>query len=56
VAATRAKLALICNQDVQQMLLRAEQLRPVLVQVCMCLYCPPKVHGDNPVNTPRLKG
>jgi superfamily I DNA/RNA helicase len=34
VAATRAKLALICNKDVQKMLLRASELRPVLVEVC----------------------
>jgi hypothetical protein len=33
VAATRAKLALVCNQDVQRMLLRAAEQRPVLVEV-----------------------
>jgi superfamily I DNA/RNA helicase len=31
VAATRAKLALICNKDVQK--IRAAELRPVLVEV-----------------------
>jgi superfamily I DNA/RNA helicase len=37
VAATRAKLALVCNKDLQQILLRADEMRLLQLEVCACV-------------------